>query len=262
MNDPRSRDEMLEMVALYALGVLPRDQAALVAAFIANDDGARDEYRMLRASADALAFSADEPVDSARSARMKERLMARVSAEAASGAGAIARRRIGTNSGWLLGTGLAAAAALIFSVVTVVQDVSLRSDLAQAQRRTASMTAQLADTERVGQHDRQMVTDLVAPDARRYEVAQGAVVVRGDRVYLALSKLPALPKGKVYQAWTLPKGAKTVQPSITFPPNAEGIAVVALPVDATKLGAVALSVEPDGGSKAPTTTPLFVRPLS
>jgi anti-sigma-K factor RskA len=146
--------------------------------------------------------------------------------------------------------------------VTVVQDVSLRGDLAQAQQRAASLTAQLAEGERVGQHDRQMVTDLVASDAHRYDVAQGAVVVRGDRVYFALSRLPALPKGKVYQAWVLPKGAKTVQPSVTFVPNADGIAVVAVSADAAKLGAVALSVEPEGGSKAPTSRPTFVRPLS
>ena len=88
------------------------------------------------------------------------------------------------------------------------------------------------------------------------------MVVRGDRVYFALSKLPALAKGKVYQAWTLPKGATKVVPSVTFTPNADGVAVVALPVDAHGVGAVALSVEPEGGSKAPTTTPTFVRPLT
>jgi hypothetical protein len=262
MNDSSSHDEMMERVALYALGVLSREESALVAAFVANDDAAAREYRALRASADAIAYSADEPVDSARSARMKERLLARVSADAAVQSTAIARRRIGANSGWLVGTGLAAAAALIFSVVTVVQDVSLRGDLAQANRRSATLTAQLADTERVGQHDRQMVTDLVAPDARRYDVASGAVIVRADRMYFALSKLPALPKGKVYQAWTRPVGGTAMQPSVTFVPNGDGIAVVALPVDAAKVGAVALSVEPEGGSKQPTSAPAFLRPLS
>ena len=79
---------------------------------------------------------------------------------------------------------------------------------------------------------------------------------------LLSSPLPPLPKGKVYQAWTLPKGAKAVQPSLTFSPNADGVAVVALPVDASKVGAVAVSVEPEGGSKTPTTTPTFVRPIS
>lgn len=260
MSASYSRDEMIELVGLYALGVLPREEAALAAAFIANDDDARREYLFLRAGADAIALTADEPVDSARSTRMKERLVARVRADVVASNAPL--RRAGPNPGWLWGTGLAAAAALVFSFVTVVQDVALRSDLGQAQRRAAALQAQLTQTERIAQRDRQTLTDLVSPDARRYEVAQGTVVVRGEHVYFALSKLPALPRGKVYQAWTLPKGAKAMQPSVTFTPNPDGVAVVALPVDATKVGAVAVSVEPEGGSKSPTTTPTFVRPLS
>jgi len=64
MTDPGSREEMLELVALYALGVRRATRPRSSQRFIANDDGARDEYRALRASADALAYSADEPVDS------------------------------------------------------------------------------------------------------------------------------------------------------------------------------------------------------
>ena len=180
MNGPEEREAMLEQVALYALGVLPRPEATVVAALIASDSEARAEYDSLRGTVDAIGLVAEEPVDSARSARMKERLLARVRADA--GDGVVARRRLGPNPGWLWATGLAAAAALVFSVVTVVQDVSLRGDLAAAQRRAATLQTQLAQTERVGQRDRQMLTDLVSPDARRYDVAQGTVVVRGDRV--------------------------------------------------------------------------------
>jgi anti-sigma-K factor RskA len=50
-------------------------------------------------------------------------------------------------------------------------------------------------------------------------------------------------------------------PSITFVPNKTGLAVIALPDSATNLVAVAVSVEPDGGSAQPTTKPLFVRTL-
>jgi anti-sigma-K factor RskA len=255
-----SRDDMLELVALYALGVLPREEAALVAAFLANDDAARVEYTELRASADALAYSAEEPVDSARSARMKERLLARVRNEPSNGT--LARRRIGPNAGWLWAASLATAASFLLAIISTVQVFSLQGQLTQAARRSSVLSTQVAQAQRDGQRDRQMLTDLVSRDARRYEVAQGVVVVRGDRIYLTLSKLPALPKGKVYEAWTLPKGAKVVQPSLTFSPNADGVAVVALPVDASKVGAVAVSVEPEGGSKTPTTTPTFVRPIS
>lgn len=264
MNDALDRDAMMELVALYALGVLPREEAALVAAFLAGDDEARAEYLALRASADAVGLTADEPVDSARSARMKERLLARVRAGEVSGS-AIARRRIGPNAGWLWAAGLTAAASLLLATISSVQMFTTQGQLAQANRRAATLTTQAAQGDRIARQERQerqMITDLVAPDAHRYDVADGSVIVRGDRLYFALSKLPALPRGKVYEAWTRPLGAKAMQPSVTFLPNPDGVAVVALPVDATKVGAVAVSVEPDGGSKAPTTKPTFVRPIS
>ena len=91
---------------------------------------------------------------------------------------------------------------------------------------------------------------------------RGLVARSNGRIIIALQRLPALPKGKVYQAWTLRRGAKAVAPSITFTPDPSGLVFVELPGSAADLAAVALSVEPMGGSKAPTTTPAFVRPLS
>jgi anti-sigma-K factor RskA len=82
------------------------------------------------------------------------------------------------------------------------------------------------------------------------------VLTHGDRLYLAMHGLPAPPRGRVYQAWTLAKGAKSVAPSVTFTPAGGGIAVVRLPEAATTIAAVAVSVEPEGGSKQPTTTPI------
>ena len=260
MADDR-REAMLESVALYALGVLPRDEAAFVVAFIANDDEARREYEDLRAAADAIAHTAQEPVDSATSARMKERLLARVRSDAA--AGTVVPRRISpAYPAWLWGTGLAAAAAIVFSLVTVVSDVNVRADLATTQRRAANLQTQLAQNERSSARDRQTLADLVAPDAKRYQVADGSVVLRQNRLYFALTKLPPPPKGHVYQAWTAPKGSTVMSPGPTFVPNPGGVTVVPLPVDATRVGVVAVSVEPEGGSKAPTSTPTFVRPLT
>jgi anti-sigma-K factor RskA len=260
--DDRNREAMLESVALYALGVLPREEAAFVVSFIANDDEARREYADLRAAADAVAHTASEPVDSATSARMKERLLARVRADAAAGT-VVPRRAAAAYPAWLWGTGLAAAAAIAFSLVTVVQDVNVRADLAATQRRAATLQTQLAQNDRTAARDRQTLADLIAPDAKRYQVAQGSVVLRRDRLYFALSKLPPPPKGHVYQAWTAAKGSTTMAPGPTFVPNpGGGVTVVPLPVDATRVGVVAVSVEPEGGSKAPTSTPTFVRPLT
>lgn len=262
MNGGIEREELMERVALYALGVLPAPEAAAVARHIESDPEAQREYAGLRAAADAVALTAEGPVDSARSARMRERLLARVRADAANPVGRpVARPRPTTRVAfWALG--LATAASLIFGFVTVAQDLALRADLATTQRHAATLQSGLAQAERLGAQDRQTLTDLLSPDAKRYDVAQGTVIVRDKRLYFALSKLPPLPKGRVYQAWTALKGSAAMQPSVTFTPNAQGVAVVALPVDAAKIGTVALSVEPEGGSKAPTSTPAFVRPLT
>jgi hypothetical protein len=157
---------------------------------------------------------------------------------------------------------LVAAAAVVFALVSTVQDIRLRSDLANAQRTSAQLQTRVAETQQTNENERDMLADLFAGNAKRYAVPNGEVIARGSHVYFALRTLPTLPKGKVYQAWTLAKGAKAVAPSVTFTPNGSGSAVVELPANATSLAAVALSVEPEGGSKAPTSKPTFIQPLS
>lgn len=268
MNGQSDRDRMLDDVALSALGILPAADHALVTALILRDAEARAEFDELRPVADLIGLAADEPVDSARSARMKERLMAAVRADAERARDIPARRSTGSVTaisslpGMMWGTGLAAAAAFVFALVSVIQNFSLRSDLAESQLRVATMQTQVTAEHRAFERDQQMLADLASNDAKRYTVAYGSVVKRGDRVYFAFTSLPALPKGKVYEAWTVPAGSKTVAPSVTFGANSGGITLVPLPENAAKITAVALTVEPEGGSKAPTTKPSFIVPLT
>lgn len=269
MNQSFDREAMLDLVGAYALGVLPPSEHALVTAFILSDAEAQAEFDALRPAADAVGFAAEQPIDRARSDRMRAKLMATVRADVASpkvtpiGA---ARRSAPENRAGLIGTGLAAAAAIAFALVSTIQNFSLRSDLALAKRSASQLqTAATANEQthvREAQRDRETIADLVASDAQRFTVPEGDVVKRGDRIYFALRTLPVLPKGKVYQAWTLAKGAKTVAPSVTFVPSADGVAVIELPANASTLAAVALTIEPEGGSKTPTSKPTFIRPLS
>jgi anti-sigma-K factor RskA len=265
MNNNMDRDEMLELVAAYALGTLPASEHRRVSTFMLTDAEARAEYDALRPAADVIGLGAEEPVDAARSTRMKANLMATVRAESnATNITSLGAARNASNSrrGLLAGVGLAAAAAFAFALVSTIQNFSLRSDLANANARASALQTQIAVNERVKSRDREMIADLVGPDSQHFNVPDGEVIRRGEHVYLVLKGLPALPKGKVYQAWTLAKNAKTVAPSITFTPSAAGVAVVALPENANGLAAIAMSVEPEGGSKAPTSKPAFVRPLS
>ncbi len=246
------------MVAAYALGVLPATYCSLVASVILADPEARREYDEARATANLVGLSAEEPVDSARAARMKERLMADVRTDAAPRR----TRASATRTSAMWGTTLAAAVAAVFALVSVIQNFSLRSDLHESQRRIAALQTHVDADRRTVQRDRRMLTDLTASDAKRYPVAYGTVVTRGQHVYLALSSLPALPRGKAYQAWTLARGAKTMTPSVTFTPSGNGLTLVPIPDHAGNLAAVAVSVEPEGGSRQPTTKPTFVEPLS
>jgi anti-sigma-K factor RskA len=258
MNAPMDREQLLDLVAVYALGALPPSEAGLVAALILSDPEARREYDELRATANLVGLSAEEPVDTARAARMKEQLMDTVRKDAAPLRAPVSATR--TSAMW--GTALAAAAAVVFALVSVIQNFGLRSDLHEAQTHILALQRGIDADRRTVQRDRRMLTDLTAGDAKRYNVPYGTVVTRGTHVYLALGSLPPLPPGKVYQAWTLARGAKTVAPSVTFTPSQNGLTLVPIPDNAGNLAAVALSVEPQGGSRQPTTKPAFVQPLS
>ncbi|HTX03265.1 MAG TPA: anti-sigma factor [Candidatus Acidoferrales bacterium] len=105
------------------------------------------------------------------------------------------------------------------------------------------------------------LADITSPQAQRYVVANGEVVRAGSHLYIALHGAADLPPGKAYQAWTMRSGSHRVAPSVTFRTN-NGMALIQLPVDAKTLSAVALSIEPAGGSTQPTNAPLFLVKLS
>jgi anti-sigma-K factor RskA len=258
MNGPIDRERLLELVAASALGVLPATEQGLVATVLLSDADARREYDELRATANLIGLAAEEPVDSARAARMKERLMTTVRADVSPRRAQTSATR--TSAMW--GTSLAAAAAIVFALVSVIQNLNLRSDLHDSQVHVAALQAGVDVERRTVALDRRMLTDLTASDAKRYTVALGTVVSRGNNVYLALASLPALPRGKVYQAWTLTKGAKLMAPSVTFSPSQNGLTLVPIPDKTGQIAVVAVSVEPEGGSRQPTTKPAFVQPLS
>jgi hypothetical protein len=168
---------------------------------------------------------------------------------------------------WLAYGALAAAVAL--ALVTVADDARVRSENAAGARRIAALqdradagaaaaTAARRESDALELH----LAAIVAPGSKHYAIAGGEVVESGGHVLLAFAHLPAPPNGKVYQAWTIARGATGVAPSVTFAPDASGSAVVELPEGAANLAAVAVTVEPPGGSKTPTSKPTFVRKLT
>jgi len=226
-----THDQMLDSVAAYALGLLAPPEAKVVAAHIESCDRCREEYRFLQPAVTAVAYSAEAPSGESGGPLLKARVMKRVRADAAR------RSRPGSWPIYAI-----AAAALALAILTGLADLSLYGRLVREQAALASQA--------------QMIADLTAPDSRHYRFAGGEVLARGERLYIAMRGLPMPPPGHVYQAWTLVKGATKVAPSVTFMPAGDGFAVVRLPEAATMLAAVAVSTEPEGGSRQPTTKPI------
>jgi len=259
-------ETMLDDVAVYALGSLPPQDAQRVRAHLDTCPECREEYEQLRPATDALAYSVEACPDLEHGAvvaspLLKTRIMDRVRREAVVPPRTnIAEMRAVRPIVWPAYA--VAAALLIVALITGIINISLsdqvrqkNADLALTQAHSRLLARDLAN-------QRIALADLVAADSQRYGVAHGQVVVHGKRLYLAMDALPPPPKGKVYQAWTLRSGATRMSPSVTFVPDRSGVAVVSVPVDASRIAAVAVSVEPDGGSKQPTSTPTFVLKLS
>jgi anti-sigma-K factor RskA len=251
-------EELLELVAVYALGALPAREAAAVSEHLLFCPECRAEYDALRPVTGVLGFAAEGAVDEQRSKRMKARLVQRVVSEGTRRRTFDDRPRRTTP---LWPAYLTAAAAIVIALINVVTTAGLRNELASSHDQIVALQQNNETLLRTQARDREMVADLVAADGKHLSVPGGEVITRGDRIYLAMDRLPPPPPGHVYQAWTLARGEKDVAPSLTFVPNTSGVAVIALPESAKDLTALALSVEPNGGSKQPTTKPLFVRQL-
>jgi hypothetical protein len=159
-----------------------------------------------------------------------------------------------------------AAASVVIALTMSIVNISLSSQLRTAQSELEQANARASALARSVESQKQTIADLLSTDSQRYSVASavatGDVVKHGGRLYIAMRQMSPPPKGKVYQAWTLRPGAKTMTPSVTFVPTHSGVALVALPENGQKVVAVAVSVEPEGGSKQPTSTPTFVVKLT
>jgi anti-sigma-K factor RskA len=88
----------------------------------------------------------------------------------------------------------------------------------------------------------------------------GAVVASGGSLRLQAHGLHALPAGKVYQAWIIhPEQTPIPEPTFTVSNSGEGS--VEMPGTPGKGDVVAVTIEPDGGSQAPSTKPVLVASL-
>jgi hypothetical protein len=139
-----------------------------------------------------------------------------------------------------------AAMTTAFNLALTSQNAKLQSSVTAGDRRASQLERSLA-------MERTALSDLQNPQAQRYSAGSNQVVESNDRLYIVMQGLAMPPRAHVYQAWTLAKGARLMTPSVRFIPDTHGVAIVALDeVEASHTSAVAVSVEPENGSKSPS----------
>jgi Anti-sigma-K factor rskA len=154
-------------------------------------------------------------------------------------------------SPWLPRLAVAVAAAAVAAAVALgVVQSSTQQQLSQAQAENRSVAAVLA-----------------APDARlavrrTTDGGLATVVASQSRHALIISTagLPALSGGRVYELWFV--AGQTARRAGLLPAPAAGRTAPLLASGLQPGDAVALTVEPAGGTSHPTTTPIVSVPLS
>lgn len=156
-----------------------------------------------------------------------------------------------------------AVASLAVAFVYRSELGTARNQLAALRHENESLTATAQRMERVLAVISAEGTQVVPAGVRPQQPKANYFLNSQQGVLLIASHLPLLEPGRTYQMWIIPKG-QPPRPAGLFRPDATG-AAVHLFEGATAPGttaALAVSVEPESGSAAPTTTPQLVAPVA
>ena len=235
-------DDILDLLAAYALGALEPAEVAQVSALLKEHPELRATLAELRATADQLPYGLPEAVPAPD---LRQRVLDRATGRAAvapSGAAQALKR----TRAWIWSLGSLAAAAMLVAVIGWAQYFGTSNELAQTQAQVNQMQAQIAAAERV-------IASLQG------QSGSAAIVQTRSGGTLMVVQLPALSPGRVYQLWRI-QGSNDPTSAGLFTVNGQGYGQLELPASQNPLSGetVAVTDEPAGGSRLPTTKPLIV----
>lgn len=243
--DDKSFDELKDA---YVLGALPEDERGAVETYLSSHPERQAEIDDLVGVAGLLALA---PPEQDPPADLRRRLMGVVASE--STLPRVARRRR-SDSSWLgrfagLRTvALGAAALLVVGLfswnVLLQEDVrDLRGEVEEA--RTASEAREPREIELDG---------TWAEQGARAEVT----ALRDDRAIIVVEDMPPLPDDRTGQVWVI--NDDVPEPSGLLDPSGN-MAATAITTPLGEADAIAVTVEPAGGSDEPTSDPVLVKEL-
>lgn len=244
-------EELKEVYELYALGVLDGEEREEMEAHLARGCEAckAGVHRAVAMNSAMMGLvPAAEPPR-----RLKKRVMASIGARS-------------VNWGWA--AALAAVAMLVLVVFTNYQKNRAELELAQ----TRGELMQVAGDRDRAAKDRddamKAIQFLNMPETREVGFGKdkpvgGNIFVNPKGVMLIATNLPALPAGKMFEMWVIPKKTGKPMPAGMFKAMESGTAYNVMPGvwDLAPGDLIAVTIEPEAGSSAPTTTPLFAAPV-
>jgi anti-sigma-K factor RskA len=218
----RSHEELRSLLGAYALGSVPAEEEAAVRAHLRACDECRAEADSYAALVPGLALAVgEEPLPTG----FADRVMSQIAVAPQPPA----KRR------WGFVPAFAVGAAVIAIVVLAALVVDLRSDL---------------------NLQREVARGLLSDEARTMSGAgaEAAVVPTDDGSVFVARGLEAAPEGRTYQLWFIDEGGP--ESGGTFQVE-DGFATLESDRSLEGVVAVAVTLEPAGGSRRPTTTPLM-----
>ena len=247
-------EQFAEDLALYALGALAGPEKEALEQHLEVCSPCQSELRQLQSDATLLALSTTGPVPPPRSRKRLLRAIARERRAPVT----VPKRSVW----WLLAPYAVSAGLIVVAGFLWNQSRSLNRTLANLRERHSAMEKQL----RVAQD---LVNTLTSPESKQITLApvktfpqpQGKayyVSSSGHLIFLA-NNLAPLPPGKVYELWLIPTAGSPI-PAGLFQPDSRGTATVInppLPIG-VEAKAFAITVEPTGGSPAPTSQPIML----
>ena len=224
-----THDELKDALSALALGALDSAERIEVEAHVRGCAECQAELQALLKVVDGVGLAASPvtPPDTLRS-----KVMARVSAEPQ-----LRDVRRPAARSWMP---LALAASLVLAVAALFYAFRLQTEVQKLQKTTQILQA----------------TDLVRANMKGQAGAVNATGLalwsKSNGMIFSATQLPALPAGRVYQLWTITGTTATSAGLLT--PDASGAVRVelAVPANAARPDAFGLTIEPSGGSPAPT----------
>jgi hypothetical protein len=238
-----THEELRDQYELYAIGVAGEPERSEIREHLGR--GCEVCMQEMKRARELTALFGAAAVPAAPSPKLRRRILASAGYE---------QRKFG----WAPFLGLATALSLFAAFYFSARE---RQFAEQALVMREQMRRQTIDLTRLNE----AFAILSGPSTTEVSFGQGpkgkVYVDRSRDILLIASNLSPVPAGKVYEMWTIAKGAKPV-PAGLFRADASGGAVhlQAGAVDPS-VAVVAVTLENEGGAQQPTSTPIIAAEL-